>query len=919
MTDSQWERAFNLYEAAAGLPPDRAWDKLNSLSNDPDVVDEVMAMLATLNRDEPAIAEDSPASKSGLRIGRYEVMELLGCGATGDVYKGRDSELGRPVALKFMTVEFAALDSGARRFLREAQAASALNHPNIITVHEVIAHESSPVIVMELVDGQPLREACRHPFAPAQVLALGSQILRALAAAHASGIVHRDLKPENVMVRQDGYVKVLDFGLARQTAAAARSHHHSSNLGLPVGTLRYMSPEQCRGETATPASDIFAAGLVLYEMSTGRHPFQMDSPLDTAHAIAWTEPVPANKLNSAVPVELNAAILGMLAKDPARRPSAAEVLRGLAPLSSDPVPDQRRSRLAMVAAAVLAAVGLGYTAWRFTRLPKPPAAFEQLTRLSPENRVTASAIAPDGQRLAYADLDGGVYVRDVEGPNQRTVFRLPTGRIDTIAWMPGSGMAGPGSLLLTARDLAGDSYQIWTLELAAQSAKRLPLSGRWAAPSPDGRRIAYLSPNAAELWTADSDGRNARWLIVTRAAGSLRNVVWSPQGKWLHYWNVKPEKSHLDGVETFLNSVDVNTGLDVPQQELDVHSTPFLLPDGRLLYARSKNELWETRIDPSSGRLVGERRMLTRSAANLDKDISASADGRRITALAYLAEGPYVYVGDLHPPSPRVLNPRRLTLEDSEDYPHAWTPDGKAVVFESKRRKSFDIFTHSLDRRSADPLVVMPGEQVMPMVSPDGRWILFLSTVPGTILRDRQWNLMRVPVGGGAVEQVPTGGPIEEFACQYKASRCVIRKQEGLQAIFYDLDPIKGKGRELTRVAVDFNVFGDWTLSPDGTMIALTSVTKIPPIIRVVYLDRSPLEREIPINGPPPRGGAAVWTPDGRGFYLVVGDHQMRLIDWDGRNRFVHEVSRWAVPSPDGKHMAFLDVPWDHNVWLLKR
>ncbi len=352
---------------------------------------------------------------------------------------------------------------------------------------------------------------------------------------------------------------------------------------------------------------------------------------------------------------------------------------------------------------------------------------------------------------------------------------------------------------------------------------------------------------------------------------------------------------------------------------MDARSTPVLLPGGQLLYSPSKNELWETRIDPSSGRLVGERRMLTRSAANLDKDISASADGRRITALAYLAEGPYVYVGDLHPPSPRVLNPRRLTLEDSEDYPHAWTPDGKAVIFESNRRKSFDIFTHSLDRRSAHPLVVMPGEQVMPMVSPDGRWVLFLSTVPGTTLKDPRWNLMRVPVGGGTVEQVPTGGPIEEFTCLYKASRCVIRKQEGLQGIFYDLDPIKGKGRELTRVAVDFHVLGDWTLSPDGTMVALTSVTKIPPIIRVVYLDRSPLEREIPINGPPPRGGAAVWTPDGRGFYLVVGDHQMRLIDWYGRNRFVHEVSRWAVPSPDGKHMAFLDVPWDHNVWLLKR
>jgi eukaryotic-like serine/threonine-protein kinase len=358
MNDSQWDRAFDLYEATVELAPDRARDKLNSLSDDPEVIHEVMAMLATLNREEPAIERDSaPASKSGLRIGRYEVMELLGCGATGDVYKGRDSELGRPVALKFMTMESTAADSAARRFLREAQAASALNHPNIITVHEVIAYESWPVIVMELVEGRALRESCRQALAPAQVIALGSQILRALAAAHSSGIVHRDLKPENVMVRPDGYVKVLDFGLARQFASPAGSHNLSSNLGLPVGTLRYMSPEQCRGEPATPASDIFAAGLVLYEMSTGQHPFRMDSPLDTAHAIVWTEPAPATKLNSAVPAELNAMILRMLAKDAAMRPGAGEVLRVLAP--SDAAPDRRRPRLAIMAAALLVAVGLG--------------------------------------------------------------------------------------------------------------------------------------------------------------------------------------------------------------------------------------------------------------------------------------------------------------------------------------------------------------------------------------------------------------------------------------------------------------------------------------------------------------------------------------------------------------------------------
>jgi serine/threonine protein kinase len=286
-------------------------------------------MLSTLQEELPGLTANpalpTEPQCAGCAIGRYDVIALIGRGSTGFVYSGRDRELARPVALKFMSPDYASVGSSASRFVREAQAASALNHPNIVTVYEVITWNDSPVIVMELVEGSALRALCGQPMPVRRAIRIGSQIMQALAIAHANGIVHRDLKPENVMVRPDSYVKVLDLGLARQSFLENGLQNASSTFGLPVGTLRYMSPEQCRGESATSLSDVFAAGIVLFEMLAGRHPFQADSPLDIAHAIAWSDAPPLTRLNPGVPPWLQSLIKRMLAKDAPTRPSAAEV------------------------------------------------------------------------------------------------------------------------------------------------------------------------------------------------------------------------------------------------------------------------------------------------------------------------------------------------------------------------------------------------------------------------------------------------------------------------------------------------------------------------------------------------------------------------------------------------------------------
>ena len=283
----------------------------------------------------------------GTRLGAYEILALLGAGGMGHVYRARDTRLGREVAVKLVAEHLTRDRSAVDRFVREAHAASRLNHPNIVTIHEIGEAEVGRFIVMELVQGRTLREVVTERVAWESLVDLGRQIAKALAAAHSAGIVHRDVKPENVMLRDDGYVKVLDFGLARllptQDGAPEVVTASATEAGTVLGTLRYMAPEQARGGRAGPAADVFALGLVLYELTTGRHPFSADPRFGSVDAIVCDPALPPRHLNPEIPGTLEALLLQMLEKDPRRRPTAAEVAALLTQLTGRiPVAQTRR-------------------------------------------------------------------------------------------------------------------------------------------------------------------------------------------------------------------------------------------------------------------------------------------------------------------------------------------------------------------------------------------------------------------------------------------------------------------------------------------------------------------------------------------------------------------------------------------------
>ena len=441
MTEGQLKLAWDLFQRASQLPAGQQAAYLRDSGADPLLVAEVLALLEQQQSGDGGGSPPQPASpdRIGSQIGPFRITGFLGRGGMGEVYSARDTSLGRMVALKLLPAGSSREGGSAiRQHVREAKAASSLNHPNIVSVYQVVESGSDTAIAMELVEGNSIRAISGKPMPLEHICHFGRQAAQALGAAHRQGIIHRDIKPENLMVRPDGYLKVLDFGLAREIAADSWSGHSS----IPLGTLRYMSPEQICSGTLTGATDVFSLGLVLYELATGRHPFAAESPLETVHAICNASADAPSSVNNFLPATFDELIFRMLQKSPAARPSAQDVLDALkriaareqelpAPVipafspkqlhpavaSSPPMPERRvPRRTAASALAVLAILAAGAVVWwrtsAETNRPAPVARQPdaEVVRAtgpdSPAPRRYLYGIRPDGVLLVYVDNSG---------------------------------------------------------------------------------------------------------------------------------------------------------------------------------------------------------------------------------------------------------------------------------------------------------------------------------------------------------------------------------------------------------------------------------------------------------------------------------------------------------------------------------
>jgi tetratricopeptide (TPR) repeat protein len=341
MNPERHRRIGEIYHAALEqAPAARERFVTDACGDDAELRSDVLALLAAHDDAEhflsapalhhAAVTLAETRSPAPVDAGPYRIEAVLGRGGMGEVYLAQDSRLGRKVALKILPAQFTANPDSVRRFEQEARAASSLNHPNIVSIFDIGQSSSGRFLVMELVEGETLRQPPGRTLPIQDIVRIGAQIAEALNVAHAAGIVHRDIKPENVMVRADGYVKVLDFGLARLLAHPSPDDAKvATHPGTILGTPRYMSPEQARGLPGGTASDIFSLGAVLYELAAGQPAFDGDTSVAIMHAILAHQPVTLSQLNPAMPAAIDALVTSMLSKDERVRPSAAEVVAAL--------------------------------------------------------------------------------------------------------------------------------------------------------------------------------------------------------------------------------------------------------------------------------------------------------------------------------------------------------------------------------------------------------------------------------------------------------------------------------------------------------------------------------------------------------------------------------------------------------------
>ena len=740
------------------------------------------------------------ALSAGTKLGPYEILAPLGAGGMGEVYRARDTRLGRDVAIKVLPEALANDADRLRRFGQEARTIAALNHPNILGIHDIGTHDGAPFLVSEFLEGQTLRDKLvsgAMPVRRAIEYALG--VARGLAAAHEKGIVHRDLKPENVFVTRDGRIKVLDFGLAK-LVRPEESHETALTLtspatlpGIVMGTVGYMSPEQVRGEAIDPRSDIFGFGAVLHEMLTGKRAFKRETSAETMTAILREEPQALSDTGGQAPLELQRILARCLEKNVERRFQSAsdlafaiESLSGTSTAKSVPQPTSRRAWLPwVIAAALLTGTGV----WEMVRpaaAPANPLEKAHFARVTDFESVEA-AISPDGRFVAF--------VSDHDGPFDVWLTQVGTGRLINLT----QGKAGPLPGPLRSVGFSGDGSEIWLGGGDVGMRLRLmPLTGGTPrnflgeeavnlAWSPDGERVVYHTFGDGDpMFVADRDGANARRIFGDQPGLHNHFPTWSPDGRWIYFVHGTPATKEMD-----LWRIDP-TGRNperLTQRNTDV-AYPTPVGNRTVFYVARDGDgsgpwLWAFDL---------KRRDSWRASVGLEQytSVEASADGRKLVAtisnpVAGLWSVPILNrlaeEQDVKPftvPTVRALAPRfggaslfylsslgtgdgLWRLRDGQ-VTEIWkgadgalletpavSPDGGRVAIVLRRSGKRQLHVLSSDGAELQPIAEGIDVQGTSCWSPDGKWIITGgSGASGS-------GLFKIPLDGGAAVRVVAG------------------------------------------------------------------------------------------------------------------------------------------------------------------
>jgi len=784
MQAERWQEIDRLFDAVLEREPaERASFLAEACAGDEDLRREVESLLAahegaTKFIEAPAIEVAAKAAAAGgntfsalgREIGPYKVQSLLGLGGMGEVYLAVDTRLDRRVALKLLPAEFTHEAERIRRFEREARAASALNHPNIVTIYEIGQSDGTCFIATELVEGKTLRDLMpRASTHTKEVMNVISQVADALSAAHSAGIIHRDVKPENIMVRPDGYVKVLDFGLAKLTEPTP-SHDEPrkktvtvhTDTGAVMGTVAYMSPEQALGEEVDQRSDIFSLGVVLYELTTGEHPFKGPTAAATFDALLNRDP-PA-LLDKNLSPELERIIGRALEKDRELRYQTASDLRAelkrwqrsvdSSPTNSLRISARRgvsrraRPSLAIGGLALLLVVAAaGFFAWRRSRTreisdqPFRNLNFTQLTD-QPGTELFPSLLA-DGKSIVYASKASGnwdLYLQRVGGKNPLNLTADSTADETQPSFSPD----GERIAFRSERERGG----IFVMGATGESVKRLTDFGYHPAWSPDGREVAFATHNIedpndrslerSDIWIVDATTGVKRQL-TGETIGDAAQPQWSPTGARIAYWG------RQKGGQRDVWTIPASGGTPVAvTNDAAFDWNPVWAPDGKHLYFASDRggqmNLWRVPIEEKTGKVTGPPESLT-TPSPYAQHLSFSRDGRRAVYVSQVGSKNILKAG--FNPDLAELTGQPLAITKGFKYTSQpnLSPDGEWFVYSTQGEKQEDLFIIDKDGTGAPrQLTDDHFKDRHPRWSPDGNRIVFYSDRSG---RYEAWTINR--------------------------------------------------------------------------------------------------------------------------------------------------------------------------------
>ena len=962
MEAKRWQEIDRLFDAVLEREPsERSTFLAEASAGDEELRREVESLLEAHDRatkfiEVPAMevaakaaaAQGDDFSALGRQIGPYRILSPLGAGGMGEVYLAEDTRLNRRVALKLLPSEFTHDPERIRRFEREARAASALNHPNIVTIYEIGESEGTYFIATELVEGQTLRDVMPRSRAQVKVaLNVIAQAADALSAAHAAGIIHRDVKPENIMLRPDGYVKVLDFGLAKLTepgpahnAPDNKTEKVHTETGVVMGTVAYMSPEQALGQEVDQRTDIFSLGVVLYEMTVGAHPFRGATPAATFDALLNREPSAPVVSNPEVSPDLERVIGRALEKDRELRYQTASDLRAelkrcqrtldSAPstwargrvLTRGVLDTTRRVPFAKAGLALAALLVVGILAFfalrrwpsRVTVTPVRNLSFLQLTdQVGPE---LFPSLSPDGKSVVYASKTVGnwdLYLQRVGGKNPRNLT-ADSNADDT---QPAFSPDGERIAFRSDRERGG----IFVMGATGESVKRLTDFGFHPAWSPDGREVVFSTHNIEDP-NDRSEERSDVW-IVNSATGEKRQLTgenvgdaaqpqWSPSGARIAYW------SRRKGGQRDVFTISAAGGTPVAvTDDPDFDWNPVWSPDGKYLYFASDRggqmNLWRVPIEESTGKVTGQPESLT-TPSPYAQHLSFSRDGRRAVYVSQVSSKNILKANFKADTASLTDQPVAVT----QGFKHTSQPnlsaDGEWFVYSTQGDKQEDLFIVDKDGAgSPRQLTDDHFKDRHPRWSPDGKRIVFYSDRSG---RYEAWTINR---DGSGLQQMTftTGLPVIYTFWSPDGSRLAYNLRDESCWIMEAGKPWAEQTPQRVPNPPDSkDVFRAFSWSPDGSKLGgwINSPPEHKGILTYSFITNT-FERITDFGSRP------LWLHDNR---RMLFRHEGKLFLVNSETKKIKEISLHS-PNPvieygltgDSRTLYYTLLSTEADIWLL--